>query len=763
MAKRVQPPLNENEPKQRATVTKTAFGTRTEIDNVNPDEATLPTREGNVRLFLDQAMQRFNMAVDAESYSRIQGLIDTLMVDGEGQWDDDIRGSRLRKKRPCLTLNRFIPMIAHVANEQRMSRPSIQVDPVGGGADPDSAQIRQGLIRHIEVTSGAETIYDNAFERMIEKGWSWFRIVTDWADPLSHHQVIKLEGFTNDFCVYGDPTAEDPTRKDMKWGFIVYDMPRGEYVTQYPKSQAAGLTNYSSIGDQSPNWITSDSVRVAEYYYIEEEEAWSVRLEGGEGVWEDEIEERAGFWFKKADLEAYDAGKLAAEMIKELPVDLDASGDPIKRKSFKPHVKWCKINAVEILDGDKGDDSKANTKGRDIAGKYIPLVMVSGRERMVKGQRRLSGMVRNNRDAQRMYNYAVSAFVEMIALAPKSPFIAAAGQIEAYKAIWDKANDENYPYLPYDPVTVNQQNVPPPQRQNVEPPVMALVQAIREFDNDLKIGFNIFDASLGAAKSDQSGIAIRGLQARSDAANMNWLDNMRRAMIFAGEIILEMIPVIYDAERTITIIRANKPEQVLINQEFADKTGTIKNYDMAVGKYSVTIGLGEYASKRQQAVQALTDITKNVPQMALPLLPLIIDNMDMPMAKEAAAIVRRMQPPEMQEPGSPEQMQSQFRALAKQHDLLVTAMEKLNHIVETKMLDTASKELVAGIQAQAQIAVAGMKLGSAQGMSMATQEFQRITQLLDQNHDRLLAEQEAGHDVQLEMVKAANQQEPVTA
>lgn len=764
MARRVQPPLDEPKTRKKITVSRSGRNTRVVIDNVSPDEATLPTHEGNVRLFLDQALQCFNMAADAEAYNRLEGLKDSLMVDGEGQWDDDIRGARLRKKRPCLTLNRFIPMIAHVANEQRMSRPAIQVDPVGGGADPDSAMIRQGLIRHIEVTSNAETVYDNAFERMIEKGWSWFRVVTDWEGPLPHRQVIKIEGFTNDFCVYGDPTAEDPTRKDMKWGFIVYDMPRGEYVTQYPKSKAAGLTSFSSIGDTAPGWLTSDSVRVAEYYYIDEVEAWSVRLAGGDGIWEDEIEERAGFWFKKSDLEQYDLGNIAPEMITELPVDLDDSGRPIKRKSYRPSVKWCKINAVEILDGDKGDDSEGNTAGRVIAGKYIPLVMVSGRERMVRGQRRLAGMVRNNRDAQRMYNYAVSAFVEMIALAPKSPFIAAAGQVEKYKKIWDTANEENWPYLPYDPVTVNQQNVPAPERQNVEPPVMALVQAIREFDNDLKIGFNIFDASLGAAKSDQSGTAIRGLQARSDAANMNWLDNMRRAMMYCGEIILEMIPVIYDAARIITIVRPdNQRLEVQINEEFADKSGNIKNYDMAVGKYSITVALGEYASKRQQAVQSLTDIAKNVPEVSLALLPLILENMDTPMAKEAAEIVERMQPANMQKPGSPAQMQKQFQALAQQHELLVSAMEKMNHIIETKQLDTASKEFIAGLQAQAQIAVASMKLGSAKGMAMATQEFERITQLLDQNHDRLMAQHSAAHDVGIEAMKQANQPEPVTA
>lgn len=754
MAKRTQPKLPETKFKRRATVSRTETGaTQTNIDIV-PDDPTAPTREGNVRDFLDQALKRFQMCVDAEMYFRTEGLKDALMVDGEGQWDDDIRGKRIRKKRPVLTLNRFIPMIAHVANEQRMSRPAIQIDPVGGGADPESAEIRQGLIRHIEVTSNAETVYDTAFERMIEKGWSWFRVVTDWESPLSHHQVIRVEGFTNDFCVYGDPNAEDPTRKDQKFAFVVYDMPRGDYLTMHPRSKAASMTQFASIGDQAPGWLTTDSVRVAEYYYIEDVPMNSVRLIGGDGIWEDEIEERSGMWFKKADLAAYDAGTMPAQAVQEVPLDLQ-DGKPVMRKSSRPKVKWCKINAVEILDGNEGDDFAKNTAGREIAGKFIPLIMVCGRERMVRGQRRLAGMVRNNRDAQRIYNYMASGFVEMVALAPKSPFIAAIGQIEDFKPIWDSLNEENWPFLPYKPRDVSGQLVPPPQRQEyrIAESVSGYLQGLREFDNIIKIGFNIFDPSLGTARADQSGRAVAALQGQSDSANFNWLDNMRRAIIFCGEVMLEMLPIIYDAPRVVTINRVNKPaEEVQINQEFVGKDGKVKNHDLSVGKYSVTVSLGQYASKRAEAVRSLTDVAKNVPQVAIALLPLILENMDSPMATEAAAIVKRMQPPQMQEPGSPEQVQSQFAALQAQHQQLMQALQRATEIIQTKQLDHASKERIAGFQAQAQLVMALAKSGGAAALQFATQEFQRIQQALDQDHERQMAQQEAAHEIHLELV-----------
>ncbi len=139
---------------------------------------------------------------------------------------------------------------------------------------------------------------------------------------------------------------------------------------------------------------------------------------------------------------------------------------------------------------------------------------------------------------------------------------------------------------------------------------------------------------------------------------------MRRSQVYCGEIILEMLPVIYDAPRVVTIDRANKKEQLLINQEFTDRKGDKKHFDMATGKFSCTISLGTYASKRKEAVQTLSEIAKGVPQVALPLLPLILSQMDSPLSDEAAAIVQRMLPPALQAAGSPEQLQAQLQQAA---------------------------------------------------------------------------------------------------
>jgi hypothetical protein len=55
----------------------------------------------------------------------------------------------------------------------------------------------------------------------------------------------------------------------------------------------------------------------------------------------------------------------------------------------------------------------------------------------------VSGLVRNAKDAQRMYNYWVSQEAEMLALAPKAPFIGYGGQFEGYEMpVEDRQHDQ---------------------------------------------------------------------------------------------------------------------------------------------------------------------------------------------------------------------------------------------------------------------------------------------------------------------------------
>jgi Phage P22-like portal protein len=80
--------------------------------------------------------------------------------------------------------------------------------------------------------------------------------------------------------------------------------------------------------------------------------------------------------------------------------------------------------------------------------KFIPIVPCWGFLDMVDGEEYFAGVVRFNRDSQRLHNVHKTAAIEAVAKAPKAPFITKLSWIKGFDKFWKSANSEDYPYLP---------------------------------------------------------------------------------------------------------------------------------------------------------------------------------------------------------------------------------------------------------------------------------------------------------------------------
>ena len=149
----------------------------------------------------------------------------------------DIKAQRQLDGRPCLTINKLPQYILQVTNEQRQQRPAIQVNPVGDGADVDTAEILQGTCRHIEVNSNAEVAYDTGFDSMVRGGFGFWRIVTDYITTETEDQEIFIKRIKNPFTVYYDPTCQEADYSDANYCFIVEDLLAEEFKNQFPESK----------------------------------------------------------------------------------------------------------------------------------------------------------------------------------------------------------------------------------------------------------------------------------------------------------------------------------------------------------------------------------------------------------------------------------------------------------------------------------------------------------------------------------------------
>jgi Phage P22-like portal protein len=669
---------------------------------------------------LATARTRMNMAIGALSESR-ENEIDDLRFyagspDNQWQWPADVLATRGAVQgqsinaRPCLTINKLPQHVHQVTNDMRQNRPGAKVIPVDDKADVEVAEVFNGMIRHIEYISDADVAYDTACENQVSYGEGYIRLLTDYCDPNSFEQDIKIGRVRNSFSVYMDPTIQDPTGADAKWCFVTEDIDRGEYARLYPN--AAPITTLQSlgIGDQNlTQWLNENTIRIADYYYVD---------------------------YDMKTLNLYPGNVTAFEGSREDKAYKEMYGKPKKsRKVQNPVIRYCKINGYEILEENVW------------AGQWIPVIRVVGNEFEVDGRLYVSGLVRNAKDAQRMYNYWVSQEAEMLALAPKAPFIGYGGQFEGYEDKWKTANTNNWPYLEVNPDVTDGSGSVLPLPQRAQPPMASsgLLQAKSGAAEDIKSTTGQYNASLGMGSNERSGKAILARQKEGDVGTYHYGDNLSRAVRHVARQLVDLIPKIYDTERIARIIGEDgETKMAKINPEQAEPVKEIRDmanpdiviekiYNPSVGKYDVVASTGPgYATKRQEALEAMAQLLQGNPDLWKVAGDLFVKNMDWPGAQEMAKRFAKTIDPKIMEDNdkSPalQAAEQQIQAMGAEMENMHKMLQNVNQSVEVqeqkrkdfeaqvKAYDAETKRIQAVQAGMSEEQIQDIVLGTVHGM-----------------------------------------------
>jgi len=558
------------------------------------------------------ARRRFQLSAEAEEKLRKEFLIDQAYRAGE-QWPDGIAKQRELDQRPSHVVNLFPAAIAQVTNEGRANRPALRVSPAGGAATVDVAQICDGLLRHIQRDSRAPIAYDVAAAEAAAIGRGWMRVLCEYEDPKSFNQKLTILSIPDAMSVYPQPNLREPDYSDMHWCFIVEDVPHDEFLARYPGVEPQAFDAWAAtVGD---DWITRETVRVADYYYREYTSTTIALLSDGHVI----------------DLEG---GGLKA-LTQALPPGVTIRQ---RRTTQIPTVHWCKINGQQVLERTTWP------------GSWIPVIPVLGDMVYNNGKVRLSGVIRDGRDPQSMVNYWESARTEAIALAPRAPYIGAEGQFEGHEHEWEQANRRNFAYLQYKMQDVRGTPVPPPQRQVQEPAIQALNYACESAKDNFHATTRIYPVSYGNLQHDRSGKAIDLSDKNAAQSNAHYNDNLGRALHHLGRVLLEPLPLVYNQPgRVLRIVQEDGTEKlVTINQRHTDaETGIEQFYDLGAGHYAVEVQTGPaYATRRQESLAALTDLAKADQKIMQVADDLVVSQMDFPMARDIAARLKKTIPPQ---------------------------------------------------------------------------------------------------------------------
>ncbi len=554
---------------------------------------------------LKDAKEAFELVSDHESDNRRLSEADLRFSRLGDQWEQQVLRTREQQGRPALTINKLPAFIRQVVNETRQNKHAIKARPVDGGADVETAEIINGLIHNIEVSSNADIAYDTAADFAASMGFGYIRVDVDYAHDDTFDQDIKILRVPNPFSIFGDPHSESLDSSDWNSAFVVSMISKEDFERKYKGAAPVDWeeTGYTKLDNA---WFDGDRLMLAEWFKREETERPIVKLSNGMVV----------------DRGVYEQRQLEFELV---------GIQPIAERVVKSHkVTQYLMTGVEILET------------TDWPGRYIPIVPVYGEEVNVLGKRYFRSLIRDAKDAQRMFNYWRSATTEMIALAPKAPYIgperAFSGQ-DTHK--WDTANTEAHSYIGY------AGDVPPQRQPFAGIPAGALQEALNAAD-DMKSVMGIYDPSLGARSNETSGIAIRERRQEGDTATFHFPDNLNRAIRQVGSIVIDLIPYVYSGPRIIrTLGEDDETQDVEIGQrnQEAEEQGYARVYDLTLGKYDLVVDTGPaYATRRQEAADQMIEFARAFPA-AVPIIgDLLAKNLDWPGADEIAKRLRALIP-----------------------------------------------------------------------------------------------------------------------
>jgi len=667
--------------------------------------------------FLEDMRKKYEWGYSFNEHNVIAGKDDAKFVIGR-QWDPVVEQRRIQLNKPVLTFNRLVAFVAQIVGNRLMNETEIRVHPDKQGTK-EIAEIREGIIRSIFKNSHADFARDEAAKYQVVGGEGFFSLALEYTSDDVFEQDIKLNAVADPYAAVLDPLSVEPTGADAQWGFIGDDIPHQEFKNRWPWAAEVSFLG-EGRWNSSGFWLQEDTVRVVSY--------WRMVTEGFKVL----ALYRDGTVHDVTEMEEFEYINF---------VETYSDGSPYVREVPNRFARMYLCSGNAILEGPF-----------DYPISSLPIYRVPGWE-LNDGERiHRWGLIRFLKDPQRLYNYWRSTVAEQLVAAPRNKWLTTPQAVKGHEAKWRRAPSSDDPFLYYNDGEQPPTHVPPPGID------AALVNEAGMTSQDLKDISNIHEAALGMPSNEVSKVAIQQRQMVSDVGSFIYVDRRRMADERAAKNINELIPFIYDTQRTITIIgRDNRRLLTVINDP------SQPNSDVTMGRYGVTVSVGPSSeTKRTLAAEQMMSFVNAVPQSAEKVMDLVAEAQDWPKAEEFARRFRMALPPGMipEDEMTPEMQQAQ--AQAQQMAAMQAEIEqaRAQADIASKQAKAANDEARARLaEAQAYKAIADAQSRIKEVDSKADErEFSQVMQMLDQENS--LASEDRDFDLrqQERMIPASGEQ-----
>lgn len=599
------------------------------------------------------ALARFEQYVQADKHNIDDAVSDLKHVAGD-QWPEKARALREAKFQPVLTINKSLQFLNQVAGDMMQAAPAIEVVGADGDQDPLYASIMSGLIRQIEYQSDATSVYNWGAKCQVACGIGHWQIVTDYSDESTFDQDIRIRKILDPLAVVWDDSSIELDRSDATECFVSELMSERAYKATFKTDTLPTAVPSTNSSNQSVFWASAENkmVRIASH------------------------------WRR-------------VKVTKK--IGLLADGNVIDVGDMPPEA-WAQQGVIRVREVDAHEIRHRRMSGSDYLedeqrwpGLYIPVVPVIGNEIAVDGRVIRFGIIRHVKDAQALHNYARSAEAEMAVMQPKSPYLVPFHAVEGLEDWWRKANAENLPYLPYkvDPEMPNLRPTrePPPQ---LSP---GLSELARASEMDMYGTTGIYPTSLGQKSNEASGRAIMARERQSDTGTYVFPHNFKSSMRRTGEILVDLIPRVYDSTRTVRVIGDDGMESMaklnMLKRDPITGEQVLVN-DLSAAKFHVRTKVGvSYASARERTNEALTQLLSANPALMSVFGDLYLESMDGPEAQKLAARIKKTMPAALVGEGGMPDQQNPMQEVQAQG--LVLDNERKAADVQAKQIENMGK------------------------------------------------------------------------
>ena len=454
--------------------------------------------------------------------------------------------------------------------------------------DQDDAELIDGIFRQMWRKEGGRMAAKNAVFEAAACGFGAVRMGTRYVDDYGVDDDRQDPTFT---AIHGahasvvfDANAQTITKQDAGHASVIIEYSREKFEELWPDVEPESLTQKDD--SRGFHWVTKDSIFVVERYEKREKKSRIYLYMNQQGerqeIFDSELE------YFKPELEMGGFYEVKNRKVK-------------RREIFK-----------SVLIG-----SRYLEEPRKISGKIIPLIPIYAFWAYIDGKEHYYGIVRKQKDPQRILNLQLSKLAEQAAESAREVPIFAPEQVKGLQTRWAEMRLGNQNFALARPLLDKMGNIisSGPLGSLKPPAIDPATQGLIEFTTQ-----HIRTTSGGMPQDvedpDASGKAILAVQKRIDMHTYTIMDNIANGMVRIGECFISIAQEIFTEDnRRVTILQEDGTEEIRRLNSYENKGGKIAKVNSIGSKrFEVYASVGpSFESQRRETIEFMKEIMAVLP------------------------------------------------------------------------------------------------------------------------------------------------------